>query len=173
MFLTGRVVLVALLVCAALAACDDAPQQSSAASGTPAAGAQSKLAGLPPGMVAAVASGKGVPSISVHFELGSTPAVGMTMPIKIAIVPHRNFKLVRAYFRSHDGLQVSTGGQFDMLREVNAEQVLEHQLSVQPTRDGVFLISVGLETDGDEGNITRSFSIPVIVQTTAPAANSG
>lgn len=175
MILTGRVILIALLAGAALAACDDAPDaQSSATPGAaPAANAQRKLAGLPPSMVAAVSSGKGAAAISVHFELGSTPAVGMSMPVKIAIVPHRNFKLVRAMFSSPDGLQVANGRQFDMLRDVDAEQVLQHQLTIQPTKDGIFLISVGLETDGEEGNITRSFSIPVIVETTSPAAKSG
>jgi hypothetical protein len=172
MILTGRVVMIALLACAAMTACDDAPPP--AASGTPAASAAPKKGkSLPPQMVAAVSSGKSSSAISVHFELGATPAVGMAMPVKVAIVPHRVFTLVRASFTTPDGLQVSDGRRFEMLREVEPEQILQHQLMIQPTRDGIYLISVGLETDGDEGNITRSFSIPVIVEPVASAAKPG
>lgn len=174
MILTGRVVLIALLACAALAACNDAPEPPT--SGTPGAAtskASKKGASIPPEMVAAVSSGKSATAISVHFELGATPSVGMSMPVKVAIVPHQNFKYVRASFTTPDGLQVADGRRFELLREVEPEQVLQHQLMIQPTRDGIYLISIGLETDGSEGNITRSFSIPVIVQTSAPAAKPG
>ena len=173
MILTGRVVLIALLASAALTACDDAPPPSSGTPGSPVAKAPKSGDSLPPPMVAAVSSGKSSSSISVHFELGATPAVGMAVPVKVAIVPHRNYKLVRANFTTPEGLQISDGRRYEMLRDVEAEQILQHQIMIQPTRDGIYLISVGLETDGDEGNITRSFSIPVIVQAGPPAATAG
>jgi hypothetical protein len=173
MILTGRVVSIALLACAALAACDDAPPPSSAPPGTPAAQPAKSGASLPAGMVSAVSSGKTSSAISVHFELGATPAVGMSMPVKVAIVPHRSFKYVRAIFTTPDGLQLADGRLYEMLRDVEAEQILQHQVTIQPTQDGIYLISVGLETESDEGNITRSFSIPVIVPAGAPAAAQG
>lgn len=173
MILTGRVVFIALLACAALTACDDAPPPNSGASVTPAAQAPKSGSVLPPAMVAAVSSGKTSSAISVHFELGAPPSVGVTVPVKVAIVPHRTFKFVRAIFTTPDGVQLADGRLYEMLRDVEAEQILMHQVTIQPTREGIYLISVGLETESDEGNITRSFSIPVIVPATAPAASPG
>ena len=95
----------------------------------------------------------------------------MALPVKVAIVPHRKFKFVRAIFTAQEGIDVADGRRYEMLRDVEAEQILQHQVMIQPSRDGLYLISVGLETDGDEGNITRSYSIPIIVQANAaPAA---
>ena len=122
-------------------------------------------------MVATVSSGTTSAAIGVHFELGATPSVGMALPVKVAIVPHRKFKFVRAIFTAQEGIDVADGRRYEMLRDVEAEQILQHQVMIQPSRDGLYLISVGLETDGDEGNITRSYSIPIIVQANAaPAA---
>ena len=170
MFLTGRAVLIAVLACMAVAACDDAPESQS--SGTPAAGPsdrKAKPAGLPPEFVSAVSSGRGAGSITVHFALRETPEVGMALPVEIAVVPHLKFTLVRAQFDAPDGLLVSSGRLLEPVRDVASEQILKHKLTLQPTREGIYLISVGVETDGDEGNVTRSFSIPVIVN---PAGGS-
>ncbi len=72
-------------------------------------------------MVAAVSSGKSATAISVHFALGAAPSVGTSMPVKIAIVPHRPFTSVRASFTTPEGLQVADGRRFELLREVEPE----------------------------------------------------
>jgi hypothetical protein len=39
-----------------------------------------------------------------------------------------------------------------------------------PTKEGVFMVTSVVETDGADGNITRIFSIPVIVAADATPA---
>jgi hypothetical protein len=176
MFPRGRVLL-ALIASALLCACDDAPPAGSTPAGGSSRPAQSKGA-LPPDMVAAVSASQSSLIISVHFALGGQPAIGKPLPVDIAVVPHRPFASVRAHFDSQDGLQVTEGAVMPEQKDASAEKPLPHRIVVQPLKEGVYMITVGVETQSDEGNITRIYSIPVIVQppgatpapATAPAA---
>jgi hypothetical protein len=120
-------------------------------------------------MVSAVSSGLGAGSVGVHFELKATPAVGMALPVEIALVPQRKFTMLRAIFSAPEGVQMSEGQQFVPQSDVTPGQVLRHRLVLQPTREGIYLVSVGIETEGDDGNITRSYSIPLIVDAAGAA----
>jgi hypothetical protein len=40
---------------------------------------------------------------------------------------------------------------------------------VQPSQEGVFLIPAAVESESEEGTVTRLYSIPVIVYGTLPA----
>jgi hypothetical protein len=161
----------AMLACfCVLAGCDDAPTEQPAAG--PAAAktpAGPKLANLPPDMVAAVSAGKTSTSIGVHFALRGSPTVGMALPVDIAIVPHRKFLTVRAQFEAHGGLNLTAGDVFAPKNDAAAESVLEHDLVLLPEKDGLFMVTAVVDTEGDEGSVTRVFSIPVIV---APASGA-
>jgi hypothetical protein len=164
---------VAALVCVCvLAACDDAPPPPPERA--PAAGQAapvSKKADLAQDMVAAVSAGKTSNLISVHFSLGGSPAVNTPLPVKVAIVPHRKFSSVRVHFESQDGLEATAGENFGPESNPAAETPLLHQLMLLPTREGMFVVTSSVETDSDDGNVTRIFSIPVIVASAAgPAA---
>jgi hypothetical protein len=161
----------AVLACfCALAGCGDTPPEPAAAgpagSKTP---ASPRLANLPPDMVAAVSAGKTATSIGVHFALRGPPTVGMPLPVDIAIVPHRKFLTVRAQFETHGGLNLTAGDVFAPKNDTAAESVLKHDLVLLPERDGLFMVTAIVDTEGDEGSVTRVFSIPVIV---APAGGS-
>src|SRR5262245_31790458 len=138
------------LVCAALlAACDDAPEQSTTAPSTPQAA--SKVAGLPPEMVAAVSAGKSASVISVHFALRGLPSVAKPLPVDIAIVPHVPFESVRVVFEARDGLTLSEAGKsVGPVLNPSPEKSITHHVDVQPMRDGVFVISATVETEGAE-----------------------
>jgi hypothetical protein len=164
MFLTNcRVVALAVLGSACvLTACDDAPPAPTATPGAPKAVASTK-AQVSSDMVAAVSSGKTATAVGVHFALGSAPIVGKALPVKIAIVPHQEFGVVRAHFEGPEGLAVTAGDNFGPSNNVAAEKTLQHELVLLPAREGVFMLSVSVDTYGGDGNITRIFSIPVIV----------
>lgn len=134
--------------------------------------AASKVAGLPAEMVAAVSGGKTATVISVHFALGSAPEVNRTLPIDIAVVPHRAFSSVRANFETHDGLTTTEGESFGPTDGAAAEKPIMHRLVLLPNREGVFMVTAIVETEDDEGSVTRIFSIPVIVRTATTAASS-
>ena len=161
MILTTRVF--ALLAVGALAACDDAPpeqrQPASAAKPVP----PPTVARVANDMVAAVSAGKTATAVGVHFALGKVPAVGEALPIEIAIVPHRKFAALEAHFTAPDGLNLTVGETFGPRTDVDAEKSIQHQLVLLPTREGVFMMTASVNTDGEEGSLTRIFSIPVIV----------
>jgi hypothetical protein len=167
----GRV-LSAVFACALLGSCGDAPTPQAQKAAPDASPAKPKTAALASDMVAAVSAGKGTPAVSVHFALGATPAVGMALPVKIAIVPRRPFSTLQAHFEAQDGLVMSEGEDFPPQQTVEPEKVLDHQLMLQPTREGVLMVTVAVETESDEGSVTRIYSIPLIVHGAKPPADS-
>jgi len=150
----------------ALAACgDSAPTPTASDAAAPKKPAP-KVAGLAPEMVAAVSAGKAATVISVHFALGTAPAVSKALPVEIAIVPHQEFTSVRAHFESHEGVALITGENFGPVSDSQVEKAISHHLVLLPSKEGVFMITTSVETEGPDGTVTRIFSIPIIV---APA----
>jgi hypothetical protein len=162
---TRRAVAFAALACACLAAgCSDAPtEEKKGATPSEAKVPQPGVADLPADMVAAVSAGKVANAIGVHFALRAPPTVNTALPVDVAIVPHRKFALVHARFESHDGLATTVGEEFGPANDVDGEKALTHQLVLLPTKEGMFMVTASVETESDEGNVTRIFSIPVIV----------
>jgi hypothetical protein len=159
------------VACAAvllLAACDDAPTEQPTQSATKPV--KSPELALPPEFVAAVSAGRNSSVISVHFVLRNSPTVNQALPVDIAIVPHQLFTSVRAHFDSRDGLIVATGNELTTQTDPKPEKPIEHELVLMPDKDGVFMVSAIVETEGLDGTISRVFSIPVIVAPPAVAA---
>lgn len=153
----------AALVCGVLlAACDDAPDAQAAA--TPKSPqAASKLAGLPAEMVAAVSAGRSATMISVHFALSAAPTIDKPLPVEIAVVPHVPFSSVRVSFEARDGVKLGEAETIGPLTDPKPEKAINHRIVLLPLREGVYMVTATVDTEGSEGSITRVFSIPVIV----------
>ena len=154
-----------------LAACDDAsrePQQAApvANKDVPAP----RVANLAKDMVAAVSAGKAASVISLHFALRAPPAVNTPLPVEVAIVPHRKFSSIRVHFDSQEGLAATAGDNFGPVTNADTETALTHQLVLLPTKEGMFMVTSSIETESEDGNVTRIFSIPVIVAPAGAAA---
>lgn len=160
MFTSTRV-LPALLCGALLTACDDAPEEQASKPAIPRAG--SKVAGLPPDMVAAVSAGRSATMIGLHFAIGDLPVIDKPLPVEIAVVPHIPFSSVHVYFEARDGVALSTGKELGPLTDVLPEKPITHKLVLLPLHEGVYTITATVDTEGTEGSITRVFSIPVII----------
>jgi len=160
--------IVALAVALALAACgDSAPEKSSAPKST---AATPKKAQLNDNMVAAVSAGKSSTVVGVYFVLGNAPAVDTALPIDVTIVPHQDFVSLQARFYSQgDGLTLVSGDLLPPVTNAMSEKTLDHKLVLMPRKEGVYMVTVNLETEGTEGSVSRIFSIPVIV---APAGGA-
>jgi hypothetical protein len=170
MVTTGARFLFAAVICGGmLAACDGSPDpaETSAGAGKPVVAA--KIVGLEPDMVAAVSAGKTATMLGVHFALRAVPTINQPLPIDIAIVPHRDFTTLRAHFESRDGLPMTSGEVFGPRTDAPKEKALTHELVLQPEKDGLFMITAVIESEGDDGTVTRVFSIPVVVSPTEPA----
>jgi hypothetical protein len=158
------------MVCAVLSAgvllagCGDPPPEEPA---KPSAGARNNTAPKVPSsiaqMVAAVSTGKTATAVGVHFSLGTTPRVGTALPVDIAVITHEDFVSLRVHFESQDGLTLVSGEELPPRLEVKAETTLPHQLVLMPARDGVYMVTVIVDTEGKEGLMSRIFFIPVIV----------
>jgi hypothetical protein len=115
-------------------------------------------------MVAAVSAGKSSTAVGVHFALGAPPTVGSPLPVQIAIVPHRRFTSLRLHFEAHDGLSITAGGDFGPETDADTETALLHNLMLLPNKDGLFMVTTSVDTESEEGNVIRVFSIPVLVR---------
>jgi hypothetical protein len=167
------VVLVALVCVLALVGCDNAsetPAEGQTASGAKPSQSAPKVAQLSGDLVAAVSGGKSADWIGVHFALGTVPTVGKPLPVKIAIVPHQPFSSISAHFEPRDGLQMTAGENFGPVNDAKPETPLDHALMVVPTEEGVFMITVSVDSQGEDGNFTRIYTIPVIVGMNSAAA---
>jgi hypothetical protein len=171
----GRAFLFTVLsVATLLAACDENPPEQTATKPAPGTTASKpKPGGLQEQMVSAVSAGRTSTAISMHFSLGNLPVVNQALPVEIAIVPHRPFASVSAHFDGREGLALADGADFGPSANANVEKPLKHQLVLLPTQEGMFMITASVQTEGEEGSVTRVFSIPVIVgpaATKTPAA---
>jgi hypothetical protein len=165
MSFSARAVMLAVLACALVAACGDKPAPKPAAGAGAAVPAKPKtnLAVLPNNMVAAVSSGKTAAMISVHFAVEDVPTAGKPLAVAIAVVSHSPFASVHATFDAPDSVILATGESMDAAKDVKSETVLSHKLVLQPKQEGVFLVTAVVETEGEEGMVTRVYSIPLIV----------
>jgi hypothetical protein len=163
MFSNGRVLL-ALLAGAFVCACDDAPPAApNPADSTASRSRTEPDTPLPPHMVAAVSASKSSLIIGVHFALGAQPVVGKPLPVDIAVLPHQPFTAVSAQFDGPEGLAVTGGKVMPAQPAMEPGKVLTHKLTLEPSREGVFMVTAAVDTDSENGMITRIYSIPVIV----------
>ena len=162
------------LVCACvLIACDDAPPEPQGSA--PVANKidpPPKVANISKDMVAAVSAGRSSNVISLHFALRAPPMVNKPLPVEVAIVPHREISTLIVHFDSQDGLVTTSGDTFGPKTDIESETALSHQLVLLPTREGMFMVTSSVDTVSSEGNITRIFSIPVIVAAAAAPASA-
>ncbi len=160
---TVRALMLLILAGALASACDDAPP-AKPAGGSATASKPSKVEGLaPPNMVSAVSASKTAGLIGVHFKLEAPPVVGKPVGVEIAIIPHRQFNALHALFETPETVILATGDRFEAPGSVKAETVFSHKLVVQPKQEGVFLITAAVESESEEGTVTRLYSMPVIV----------
>jgi hypothetical protein len=157
-----------------LAGCGDGAPADAPASTTAAPAATKPAPGrLPPDMVAAVSTTRNSGIVSVHFVLNGIPTVGKALPVDIAIVPHQSLASIVAHFDARDGLALATGNALERQADPPPEKVIKHQLVLLPGKEGVFMLTAVIETESDEGTISRIYSIPVIVGSSgAPPAES-
>jgi len=95
--------------------------------------------------------------------------VGKPLGVNLAIIPHRDFTAMRVHFETPDGVILASGADFEASGSVKTETVFTHKLVVQPSQEGVFLISAAVDTYSEDASVVRIYSIPVIVYGNQPA----
>ena len=154
--------IVAIFACLPLAACGDSAPDKNAKKTAAAAGAKKRAVG--DDMVAAVSAGKSATAVGVYFKLGAAPAIDTALPVDVSVIPHQDFTSLQARLSTQgDGLALVSGDVIEPVTNAKAESMLEHKLVLMPKKEGVYMVTVVLETEGTDGSFSRVFSIPVIV----------
>jgi hypothetical protein len=158
----------ALIAAAALwlAACGrvSLPHAASAAAPRPAAAPRDAQQNKDADLVAAVGSAHSDAPINVKFRLDKRPQLGVPLQILVAIIPASNAQIghLHGSFLPDTGMSVQGDRAFDA-KDLRAGEPLEHQLTVVPEQPGVLNVNATFTLDLDNGSVTYSYAIPVIV----------
>ena len=179
-----------------LAACgrDSAPEESvvsvppaatSASSGTPDAApaadgardTQVQVAVPPPESLPKVSAkdllaqagtpGKPGAPIEFKYQLAGAPQVGQPLVIDFGLVPQATSPAVHLMVATSGGLTLGQSNAPAVLRNVEAGSEYWHELVVTPQETGVFSVNLIATVGEGEQMLARTFSIPVIVGSTA------
>jgi hypothetical protein len=123
---------------------------------------------LTAGMVEAVTLGKSVVPVAVKFDLESRPTVGQPLEVVIAVMPRIAAGSATLQVTGGDGLQLAPNVGLIEIPSIEPMQVYRVNLTMTPTADGVQLLGLNVSLKRDDITETRSFSVPVIVASSAP-----
>lgn len=165
----GRLLLLIATLAVLLTACGDAdPSRTGAPAGkapadSAAAAAQPEVDAATRGMVSGVAAGRAEDAaVDLKFELKSRPEVGQPLTIDVVLLPQISSKKMNVTYLS-EGLTVQPSSMPSQYEAVQPGSVYRHQATVVPRDDGVFYVSAIVMVQTDTEEITRTFSIPVVV----------
>lgn len=166
---TGRTIYVVSALLLALAACGKDTESNPAAApvdaSASAAGkaADDTVADATRGMVAGVTAGKSGGLVDLKFKIKARPQLGQPLVIDVAYLPNVASDLMRATFISTEGLSVRSSAVPADYERVQPGAVYRHQLTVVPRDSGVYFVSAIVSMQTSTGDVTRTFSIPVVV----------
>lgn len=166
---TGRPIYVVSALLLALTACGNDTESKPAATPVDAparadgTAAGDTVADATRGMVAGVTAGKAGGLVDLKFKINARPELGQPLAIDIAFLPNVASDLMRATFISTEGLSVRSSEVPADYERVQPGAVYRHQLSVVPRDNGVYFVSAIVSMQTSTGDVTRTFSIPVVV----------
>ncbi len=162
--------LIVTMLASALMACggDSEPNAGQAPAGASsadieAAAARADIAEATRSMVSAVSGGKQGELLDLKFELKSRPQVGEPLTIDIALIPRVSSEQLSATFIANEGLTVRASETPADYRNVQRESMYRQELIVVPKENGVYFLNAVVMIRTEAGDLTRTFSIPVLV----------
>ncbi len=114
-------------------------------------------------MVSGVTGGRQGELLDLKFELKSRPQVGEPLMIDVALIPRVASPTLRATYIATDGLAVRDSDVPAEYQNVQADSVYRQQLTVVPKENGVYYVNAVVTIQTDAGDLSRTFSIPVLV----------
>jgi hypothetical protein len=126
-------------------------------------------------LVNAVVSDATVSSADAGFELKfrllSRPEVSRPVQLELVAVPAASRKLLylQLAVQAGEGLQLQGSATFED-RDVPADTVVRHLLTLVPQATGVLQLHVTAAATTDKANSSRKFAIPLIATAAVPAA---
>ena len=165
-----RQLVIVTMLASALFACggDTEPRSGQSAAGDISAGSNATSAGVDASeatrdMVSGVTAGKQGELVDLKFELKSRPQVGEPLTIDVMVISRIASEQLRATFIANDGLSVSTANAPPEYQNVQANSMFRQQLIVVPKAEGVYYLNAVVMIRTATGDVSRTFSIPVLV----------
>jgi hypothetical protein len=118
---------------------------------------------LTAGMVEAVAQGKGQAPIDLKFDLLERPVQGQPLDVAIALLPQTAARSATVSVTGSDGLKVDPGEEQFEFPAVEAAQVYRHSITVTPTTEGFYLLTLSVSLQHEQTSDSRVFSVPILV----------
>jgi hypothetical protein len=143
----------------ALSACGSEPDPGAAASVQPAKADAADPIAL---MARAVGNGKPGAAVQIRYDFMSRPAVGTPTELQLAFVPNAGVDSLDIVVSSMDGVTLA-GSLSASFTDVEPSKPYLHTVSVLPERNGVFYLTVVATTQIGNQNLSRTFSIPLLV----------
>ena len=127
---------------------------------------------LTAGMVEAVGVGKSSVPVTLKFDLPTRPEVGQPLEIVLGVLPQEPAAAASLKVSGSEGLQPAPGNAVVEVGAVDPAEAYRVTVTVTPSAEGVQFLAVDVALRHDDVTDTRSFSIPIIVQSAAetPAA---
>ncbi len=127
----------------------------------------------PTDLVSAVSlGGPGEGPVSLKFQLGQRPVAGQPAVMVLRLVANQSTEHLEARFLTDDGLEIPRGGDFDPEGHLDAGSAVDHSLTLQAAREGVYTVLATVTTGAAADAVSHSFVIPIVVGPVAgpPAA---
>lgn len=128
-------------------------------------------------MARAVGNGKPGAAVVIRYEFAAKPSVGAPTEVEVAFIPNVGVDSLDATITGMDGVTIA-GPATASFTKVESGKPYTHTVSVLPDRNGVFYLSVVVNTQIGGSTLARTFSIPFVVgnvsvqQKAAPARDA-
>lgn len=159
-------VAMALVVGLGLTACGSDPEPGAQAVAPPAAPkpkpAVAAAADPTAKMARAVGNGKPGSAVDIRFDFKARPEAGKPVEVEVVLIPSAGVDAMEATFGGMDGITLA-GTLAASFTEVKPGQPYSHTISVLPSQNGVFYVTVTVNTQIGGATLGRTFSIPFVV----------
>lgn len=113
-------------------------------------------------MARAVGGGKPGAAVDIKYDFLSRPEVSKPVELEVALIPNAGVDSMEATFSGMEGITLA-GNLTASFGSVKAGEPYKHTLSVLPDRNGVFYVTVSVNTKIGGATLGRTFSIPFVV----------
>lgn len=113
-------------------------------------------------MARAVGAGKPGAAVDIKYEFLARPEAGKPMELEVALIPSAGVDSMDATFSGMEGITLA-GNLTASFGAVKAGEPYKHVLSVLPNSNGVFYVTVSVNTQIGGATLGKTFSIPFVV----------
>lgn len=113
-------------------------------------------------MARAVGNGKPGSAVDIKFDFKARPEVGRPVEVEVVLIPSAGVDAMDATFSGMEGITLA-GTLSASFTEVKSGQPYSHTISVLPSQNGVFYVTVSVNTQIGGATLGRTFSIPFVV----------